>query len=160
MAEVNSFPNHSAQCAHLFIYACVMLPVSAQFSRFQMEKNKTTWVSKDNPQLQPQLYPHTDPYLCFSLVVEGEDVVSPACLTLSDQKHPVSLWPGALNQVGRLDARDGSVEPGVGEQEVICLLDYLLWQGEGDRSCRDDQRRRMCLFLSECAKLAEIINTV
>lgn len=118
------------------------------------EKNPI-WVSKDSPQLQ--LYPHTDPYLCFSLVVEGEDVVAPACLTLPDQKHPMSLWPRALNQVGRLDARDGSMEPGVGEQEVICLLDCLLWQGEGDRSCRDEQRRRTCLFLSECAKLAEII---
>lgn len=76
-------------------------------------------------------------YLCFSLVVKREDVVSPACLTLSDQKHPVSHWARALNQVGCLDAGDGPVEPGVGEQEVIGLLDNLLWQSNGDGAWND-----------------------
>ena len=66
-------------------------------------------------------------YLCFSLVVKREDVVSSACLTLSDQKHSVTLRSRALNQVGCLDAGYGPVEPGVGEQEVISLLANLLW---------------------------------
>lgn len=70
----------------------------------------------------------TDPvlYLCFSLVVEREDVVAPAGLTLSHQEHTVPLGARALNQVGCFDAGDGSMEPGVGEQEVIGLLGELL----------------------------------
>lgn len=78
------------------------------------------------------------PHLCFSLVVKCEDVVSPACLALSDQKHSVSLWSGALNQVGCLDAGDGPVEPWVREQEVIGLLDNLLCWGKGEGDWRDE----------------------
>lgn len=81
-----------------------------------------------------------NPYLCFSLVVKCEDVVSPASLALSDQKHSMSLWSRALNQIGCLDSGDGPVEPGVGEQEVIGLLDNLLWWGEGEGNWREEQR--------------------
>lgn len=87
-----------------------------------------------------------DAYLCFSLVVKREDVVSSACLTLSDQKHAVSLRSRALNQVRCLDAGDGPVEPGVGEQEVIGLLDNLLRWGEGDGGWREEQRNKMVSF--------------
>lgn len=86
--------------------------------------------------------------LCFSLVVKCEDVVSPARLTLSNQKHSMSFWSRALNQVGRLDPGDGPVEPGVGEQEVICLLDDLLRHGEGDRTwmgCMEEMMRSTSL---------------
>lgn len=79
------------------------------------------------------------PYLCFSLVVEREDVVSPARLALSDQKHPVSLLSRALNQVGRFDTRDGPMEPGVGQQEVIRLLGDLLGRGERGGTCWRDE---------------------
>lgn len=85
--------------------------------------------------LHPTLTPFCEgeaQVLCFSLVVKCEDVVSSACLALSDQKHSMSLGSRALNQVGCFDAGDGPVEPGVGEQEVISLLDNLLWQGKGD----------------------------
>lgn len=78
-------------------------------------------------------------YLCFSLVVKREDVVSPPRLTLSDQKHAVSLRAGALNQVGGLDAGDGPVEPRVGEQEVIGFLGNLLGQGERGGAWLDRQ---------------------
>lgn len=84
-------------------------------------------------------------YLCFSLVVKCEDVVSSACLTLSDQKHSMPPWSRALNQVCCLNSGDGPMEPWVGKQEVICLLDSLLWQGEGDRAWRDEQRNKMSL---------------
>lgn len=77
-------------------------------------------------------------YLCFSLVVKSEDIVSPASLTLSDQEHAMSLWSRALNQVGCLDTGDGPVEPGVVEQEVISLLDDLLWWGEGEGNWREE----------------------
>lgn len=53
----------------------------------------------------------------------------------------MSLWPRALNQVGRLDPGDGTMEPGVGEQEVICLLDNLLGQGEAGGAWRVEQRQ-------------------
>lgn len=78
-------------------------------------------------------------YLCFTLVVKREDVVSSACLALSDQEHSVTLRSRALNQIGCLDAGYGPVEPGVGKQEVICLLAYLLWQGKCDRTWNDEQ---------------------
>ena len=86
---------------------------------------------------------HRETYLCFSLIVKREDVVSPAGLTLPDQEHSVSLRPRALNQVGCLDTGDGPVEPGVREEEVICLLDNLLWQGEGDGAWRDEKSDKM-----------------
>lgn len=70
-------------------------------------------------------------YLRFSLVVERQDVISSARLALADQKHPVSLRSRALDQICCLDPGDGSVEPGVREQEVIGLVDHLLWRGEG-----------------------------
>lgn len=82
-------------------------------------------------------------YLCFPLVVKCEDVVSSSCLTLSDQKHSVSLRSRALDQVGSLDAGNGPVEPRVGEQEVIGLLDRKLGQGEGDRTWRDKKRNKV-----------------
>lgn len=72
-----------------------------------------------------------DVYLCLSLVVKCEDVIPPASLTLSDQKHPVTLQARALNQVGCLHAGDWPVEPWVGKQEVVSLLVDLLWQGKG-----------------------------
>lgn len=55
----------------------------------------------------------------------------------------MSLRSRALNQVGCFDAGDGPMEPGVGEQEVISLLDNLLWQGKGDGSWRDEQRNKI-----------------
>lgn len=88
---------------------------------------------------------HCERYLCFSLVVEREDIVSPACLALSDQKHSVPLRSGALNQVRCLDPGDGPVEPGVGEQEVVSLLDNLLWQGKRDWAWRVAQKNNIQL---------------
>lgn len=90
---------------------------------------------------------HHDTNLGSSLVVEREDVVSPACLTLPDEKHSVSLGPGALDQVGCLHPGDGPVEPGVGEQEVITLLEDLLRQGKGDGVCRVGRRNTIKLML-------------
>lgn len=83
---------------------------------------------------------HRDTNLGSSLVVEREDVVSPACLTLPDEKHSVSLGPRALDQVGCLHPGDGPMEPGVGEQEVIALVDDLLRLGKGDRVWRVGRR--------------------
>lgn len=48
--------------------------------------------------------------------------------------------------MGGLDAGDGPVKPGVGEQEVISFLDHLLGHGEGDGAWRDDQRNKMVKF--------------
>lgn len=86
---------------------------------------------------------YLETYLCFSLVVKCEDVVSSACLTLSDQEHSMSLRSRALNQVGCLDTGDGPMEPGVGEQEVISLLDNLLRRCKGDGAWRDEQRNKV-----------------
>ena len=90
----------------------------------------------------PRLRASSETYLGLPLVVEGEDVVSSPCLALTDQKHPVTLWAGALHQVGRLDPGDGPVEPWVGEQEVVGLLHDLLRQGEGDGAWRTEQRNK------------------
>ena len=81
-------------------------------------------------------------HLGFALVVEREDVVSPARLALSYQKDAVSLRSRALDQVGGLEARDGPVEPWVGEEEVIRLLGDLLRQGEGGGGWRGEQEEQ------------------
>lgn len=70
--------------------------------------------------------------LSFSLVVKREYIVSPPRLTLSNQEDPMSLWSRALDQVSSLDPRDGTMEPGIREQEVVCLLGDRLGHGEGD----------------------------
>lgn len=90
---------------------------------------------------------HHNTNLGSSLVVEREDVVSSACLTLPNEKHSVSLGPGALDQVGCLHPGDGPVEPGVGEQEVIALLDDLLRHGKGDGVWRVGRRNTIQLML-------------
>lgn len=83
-------------------------------------------------------------YLGFALVVERQDIIPAARLALAHQEHPVSLRPRALDQICCLDPGDGPVEPGVGEEEVIGLLDHLLWHGEGGRAWRGgDQRDRL-----------------
>lgn len=71
-------------------------------------------------------------HLGSSLVVEGEDVVPAAGLTLPHQEDSVPLRPGALHQVGRLHPGDGPVEPRVREEEVVAFLKDLLRQGESD----------------------------
>lgn len=55
----------------------------------------------------------------------------------------MTLRAPALDQVGGLDAGDGSMEPGVGEQEVVCLLEGLLWQREYDGTWRAEEHVRM-----------------
>lgn len=55
----------------------------------------------------------------------------------------MSLRSRALNQVGCLDTGDGPMEPGVGEQEVISLLDNLLRRCKGDGAWRDEQRNKV-----------------
>lgn len=52
----------------------------------------------------------------------------------------MTLGAPALDQVGGLDAGDGSMEPGVREQEVVCLLEGLLWQSEDNRTWREEER--------------------
>lgn len=81
-------------------------------------------------------------YLRLALVVKCEHVIPPSRLALSDQKHAVTFGSGALNQVGRLDAGDGPVEPGVWKQEVVGLLGDLLGEGEGDGTWRGGTKRK------------------
>lgn len=61
------------------------------------------------------------------------------------------LWSRALNQVGCLDPGDGTVEPGVGEQEVIGLLDNLLGQGEAGGAWRAEQGQMDQMSVCEVA---------
>lgn len=73
-------------------------------------------------------------HLGLALVVEGEDIVSAAGLTLPHQEDSVALQARVLDQVGRLDPRDGAVEPGVQTQEVVRLMVHLLREGKGRRA--------------------------
>lgn len=73
-------------------------------------------------------------YLGSSLVVEGEDVVSPPSLALSHQEVAVTSDPRVLHQVRGTHAGDGPMEPWVGGQEVIRLVVRLLRQSETRRA--------------------------
>lgn len=73
-------------------------------------------------------------HLGLALVVEGEDIVSAAGLTLPHQEDSVALQARVLDQVGRLDPRYGAMEPGVQTQEVVSLMVHLLREGKGRRA--------------------------
>lgn len=123
--------------------------------------SKTVWVWQRDSFISVLWAVSLDPsrfgaYLCFSLIVKCENVVSPSCLALSDQKHSMTIRSRALDQVGGLDARDGPVEPGVREQEVICFLDDLLRWAEGDGIWRVRCKNNL-LFIYRSLQLAGLI---
>lgn len=71
-------------------------------------------------------------HLGLPLEVEGEDVLSPPCLALSDQEDAVARRASGQNQLGRLKTRQGAVEP-------LALAERVL-HGLGGHRVREQER--------------------
>lgn len=72
--------------------------------------------------VQPPSPPSPAPYLGYALEVEREHILAAPCLALPHQEHSVSIRTLELDQLSRLHPGDGTMEPGVAGQEVICFL--------------------------------------
>ena len=62
------------------------------------------------------------PYLGYALEVEREHILPTPRLALPHQEYSVSIRTLQLDQLSRLHPGDGTMEPGVAGQEVICFL--------------------------------------